>query len=117
MNDCIIRGAWIYDHPGLLRSSYRDHNSPRSLGVVSFRLVLPHRTFTIHGGDYFSLRPTSSLRTDARTGRLSKFLGFRIATPASIAPPSQQPKIISLISIAVCDDGSVSIHIGRQQGL
>jgi hypothetical protein len=40
--------------------------------------------------------------------------GFRIVAPASIAPPSQQPKIISLISIAVCDDGSVSIHIGKQ---
>jgi hypothetical protein len=86
----------------------------RSFG---FRLVLPCRTSAIHGGDYFSLRPISSLRNRVRTGRSSKFLGFRVIAPASIAPPSQQPKIISLISIAVCDNGSISIHIGRQQGL
>jgi hypothetical protein len=152
MTDCIIRGACYYIPLRPSRSTFRDRYWPKALGVVSFRLILPPKTYrtlrggslhnsfpasawrsaylssktagfrlvlpcrasAIHGGDYFSLRPTSSLRTWARTGRLSKFLGFRIATPASIAPPSQQPKIISLISIAVCDDGSISIHIGKQ---
>jgi hypothetical protein len=69
------------------------------------------------GGGYLSGHPTSSQCKAVPAERLFISLGFRIATPASIAPPSQQPKVISLISIAVCDDGSVSIHIGKQQGL
>jgi len=114
MNDCVIRGACYYIPQRPSRSTFRDRDWPGALGAVSFRLVLPSRTSAIHGGDYFGLERTSSLRNRVRTGRLSKFLGFRIATPVSIAPPSQQPKIISLISIAVCDDGSISIHIGKQ---
>ena len=95
-----------------------DHTM-RSFG---FRLVLPHRISpmtnrTVHGGGYFSFQSTSTQRKGEREGKTVNLLGFRIATPVSIAPPSQQPKIISLISIAVCDDGSVSIHIGKQQGL
>jgi len=92
--------------------------SDYSSNIIGLRLVFPHRILAMtkhaaRGGDYLSFRPTSSLHDSVRTGRLSKFLGLRIVAPVAIAPPSQQPKVISLISIAVCDDGSVSIHIGK----
>ena len=87
----------------------------RSMG---FRLVLPMNNRTIHGGGYLSFQSTSTQREGIGCAKESfKSLGFRIATSIVIAPPSQQPKVISLISIAVCDDGSISIHIGKQQGL
>ena len=90
-----------------------DHNM-RSFG---FRLVLPMNNRTIHGGGYFSFQSPSAQRDGIPCKSSFRTRGFRIATPVAIAPPSQQPKVISLISIAVCDDGSVSIHIGKQQGL
>jgi len=90
------------------------------LGIRSFgfRLVLPMNNRTIHGGGYLSFQSTSTQREGIGCAKESfQSLGFRITAPVAIAPPSQQPKVISLISIAVCDDGSVSIHIGKQQGL
>ena len=108
-------GSWL-SPPRLCRSAFRDrfHLLPISAdNSLGFRLVLPCRASAIHGGDIPSMRPTSSLRNCVRIGRSSKFLGLRIVAPVAIAPPSQQPKVISLISIAVCDDGSVSIHIGK----
>jgi len=116
----LLRGGSWSGGPRNCRSADCLHVlSDYSSNIIGLRLVFPHRILpttnrAIRGKGYLSDQPTSTQRDGEYAGRTVNLLGFRIVAPTSIAPPSQQPKVISLISIAVCDDGSVSIHIGKQ---
>lgn len=124
----VLRGCSWHYYPKLCRSAYRNRDHPdRAINFVGLRVVLPAPQPTraplitdlnvVRGGSWSSIprgcRSTFHGRSLPDVANLGS--GLRVVLPkAAPEPLPPSPQVVSLVTIAILNDGTISIQIPKQ---